>query len=494
MRSASHIVPPIGFQDVIARAMRSAESEVDVMLPRTSGVLPSHVRGVLMRNGPGRSELFGHPYDHPFDGDGMVTRFALDPADGGRVRYRNRYVMTRELRAEMRAGRSLFRSFGTNRPGGVAVNALRMRFKNAANTSVVWHGGKLLALWEGGLPHELAFDSLATIGRWDYHKALRGSGVLERIVTPELPFSAHPKRDPSSGELFNFGMVMGPRPRLALYRINDRGVLTKRAFLGMDRLSFVHDFVLTERFLVFFMPAVRFNIPRTLLGLKSPAESLEMEDAPMRVWFIDRETFELAHELEAEKGFVFHFANGFDDGRQVVVDAYRLNDFPSVDVIRAAVEGAGPIPLGWPERFHFDLERGSVAVERLAEKAGELPHTDLRYAGKRHGAIWAATTSGDASPGAAPTYLNTIQRIDTEDGGAIYRNLEPLLVGEPIFVPRSFRANDGSILVLAYDPRLHRSELLVLDARTLETQATFGLPHHVPPGFHGTWIPAHIGG
>ena len=66
------------------------------------------------------------------------------------------------------SGRMLYRGFGTNLPGGFFANALRMRFKNAANTSVVWHGGKLLALWEGGLPHRLDPTTLDTLSlsRW----------------------------------------------------------------------------------------------------------------------------------------------------------------------------------------------------------------------------------------------------------------------------------------------------------------------------------------
>ena len=127
--------------DHYLRSNGTVHDERDDTLRVTEGVLPPALRGVLYRNGPGKMEVFGTRYDHPFDGDGMVTRFSFD---GRAVHYRNRFVRTSEYAAEQRAGRMLYRSFGTNLPGGLRRNFLRLRFKNAANTSVVLHGGKLL--------------------------------------------------------------------------------------------------------------------------------------------------------------------------------------------------------------------------------------------------------------------------------------------------------------------------------------------------------------
>jgi len=125
------------------RANETVRDEVDIRLRVAEGALPSALRGVLYRNGPGKMEVHGTKYDHPFDGDGMVTRFAF--ADG-EVHYKNRFVRTEEYVAEERAGRMLYRSFGTNLPGGLRKNLFRLRFKNAANTSVVLHGGKLVGM------------------------------------------------------------------------------------------------------------------------------------------------------------------------------------------------------------------------------------------------------------------------------------------------------------------------------------------------------------
>ena len=92
----------------------------DVALALVQGSLPPDLLGTLLRNGNGHFEQHGVPYDHLFDGDGMVARFTFD---GQQVSYRNRYVRTQEFVAEEAAGRMLYRSFGTNLPGGLRWSA-----------------------------------------------------------------------------------------------------------------------------------------------------------------------------------------------------------------------------------------------------------------------------------------------------------------------------------------------------------------------------------
>ena len=60
-------------------------------------------------------ERAGTYYGHPFDGDGMVSRFAFTQKG---IHYRNRFVRTRWYLEEEKAGRILYRNFGTNIPEG----------------------------------------------------------------------------------------------------------------------------------------------------------------------------------------------------------------------------------------------------------------------------------------------------------------------------------------------------------------------------------------
>jgi carotenoid cleavage dioxygenase-like enzyme len=83
-------------------------------------------------------------------------------------------------------------------------------------------------------------------------------------------------------------------------------------------------------------------------------------------------------------------------------------------------------------------------------------------------------------------------KVDTETGATIYREFAPNLTGEPLFVPRpgGTDEDDGWIVTNVFVESTGRSVLYVLDARAMEPICIARLPHHVPPGFHGTFLGA----
>src|SRR5271156_3011012 len=68
------------------------------------GQLPRELNGALYRIGPNPHFVPRGRY-HWFDGDGMIHSFMLRD---GRASYRNRYVKTAGLAAEMKAGKALY--------------------------------------------------------------------------------------------------------------------------------------------------------------------------------------------------------------------------------------------------------------------------------------------------------------------------------------------------------------------------------------------------
>ena len=102
------------------------------------GQLPPGLEGTYYRNGPNPAYEPRGRY-HWFDGDGMIHAITLRD---GRASYRNRWVASAGLVKERAAGRALA-------PGILEFKLDDMAgFKNTANTNIVWHGGKLLALVE----------------------------------------------------------------------------------------------------------------------------------------------------------------------------------------------------------------------------------------------------------------------------------------------------------------------------------------------------------
>ena len=212
---------------------RTLAEEHDYRIDDIDGQVPTGLRGTLYRNGSGRNDLGGQWFPHWFDGDGMISAIRFD--DRG-IHYRNRYVATDNYRDETRAGHIVNRGFGKMRPGGVLANALRQP-ANVSNTSVVVRDGRLLSLWEGGPPFALDPATLETRG-------------IETFGGTVKAFSAHPKVDPATGELFNFGIDYGASTHADPLPPR-QGWPHKLPPVKLPYPVMNHDFVLTPGYLVF---------------------------------------------------------------------------------------------------------------------------------------------------------------------------------------------------------------------------------------------------
>jgi carotenoid cleavage dioxygenase len=117
----------------------------------------------------------------------------------------------------------------------------------------------------------------------------------------------------------------------------------------------------------------------------------------------------------------------------------------------------------------------------------EFPRADDRLVGRqyRYGyAMQASPDGGDAG--------DSVLKHDLRRGHTTARRLGAhQRVGEFVFVPATAQAaeDEGVLMGFVYKAVTGRSDLVILDAATLETVAAIHLPHRVPFGFHGNWIP-----
>src|SRR5919202_3891469 len=139
------------------------------------GELPPELDGMFVRNGPNPQFPPVRNY-HVFEGDGMLHGVRIR---GGRASYRNRYVRTAGWKAERAAGKALYGSFLDPLNVTALLRVLRNLLKgaplikNTANTALVCHDGRLLALWEGGEPHESRVPDLETVCAYTFGGRLR---------------------------------------------------------------------------------------------------------------------------------------------------------------------------------------------------------------------------------------------------------------------------------------------------------------------------------
>src|SRR2546430_14448485 len=182
--------------------------ECDAPHLKVTGELPRELNGTLYRNGP--NPQFEAPGAHWFVGDGMLHAFHLE---NGGASYRTRWVRTPKWQAEHDAGRALFGGFGRKLPDAPANIT---QDGGVANTNIIFHGGRLLALEEGHLPTEIEPGTLNRLGYCDYKGGISG------------PFTAHPKIDPVTGGMmvFCYKAAGAPTPAPPLGSVNRAGAGT----------------------------------------------------------------------------------------------------------------------------------------------------------------------------------------------------------------------------------------------------------------------------
>ena len=125
---------PIGRRPELGGRFAPVPDEIDAVDLPVEGTLPPELTGRYLRNGP--NPLPGEEPGHLFTAHGMLHGVRL--REGRAEWYRNRWVRTRALEGHPFLSEA-----------GVDLAAV------PANTHVIEHAGRLLALVENGLPYEV---------------------------------------------------------------------------------------------------------------------------------------------------------------------------------------------------------------------------------------------------------------------------------------------------------------------------------------------------
>jgi all-trans-8'-apo-beta-carotenal 15,15'-oxygenase len=298
----------------------SLTEEYDYWIDDIEGEIPPELAGTLFRNGAGLLDINKQRLHHPFDGDGMISRITFT---NGRAHFRNRFVQTAGYLAEQKAGKILYRGvFGTQKPGGWLANIFDLKIKNIANTNVIYWGKKLLALWEAAEPYSLNPQTLETLGNEYFN------GVLSKGEA----FSAHPRIDPN-GTLVNFAIKPGLSTTITIFELNTNGEITSKQNHSVPGFCFIHDFVITENYCIFFQNPVDFNPIPFALGISSAAQCIKFQkNQPTRIIIIPRKTqTENVKVLETQAGFIFHHVNAFEVGNEIIIDSICYESLTEVE-------------------------------------------------------------------------------------------------------------------------------------------------------------------
>lgn len=469
----------------IAGCMKTLETEYSYWVDEIEGTIPKELNGTFLRNGPGRLDLGGESIGHWFDADGMIAATTFTE---GKAHFKNRYVRTPKYIQETKQGYFSYRGMGTQYPGGPLKNIFR-KAGNLANTGLIWHGEKLLALWEGGKPFELDPTTLATEGLYDFDKGLKFGDA----------FSAHGKVNRKTGQYINFGTTVtgfnrnGPQFGLNIYAVSANGHLVKRKAINVDRFCFCHDFALTENYAVFFMCSIVYSdLLSVLVGKKAMKDCLDFDNSlPAGVLVVDLNSFEIVEKFEIPPSAIVHFSNSFERKGELIVDGMKFDNF-EVNKQLSNIHGENfKLTLGEYTRYTINLAKGTLTQEPISEKSigAEFPQWDQRLTGLESTISYTGASVDNGYDG----FFNAIQRIDFKRDKIDIHQFDPgQYNGEAFYVPKTEKSREGEgfLLSYVYDAAVDRSHVIVLDAKDInKTYAKIHFKHHIPQGFHGWYIP-----
>src|SRR5215218_447509 len=378
----------------------------DFDLP-VEGAIPAELDGWYLRNGPNPRQ----PTGHWFTGDGMIHGVRIENGRG--AWYRNRWVRTESFENDL----PVFNDDGT-----------RNLRSSVANTHVVNHAGKTLALVESSLPYEITTD-LETVGAYDF------GGKLVDSMT------AHPKICPTTGELHFFGYGNIFTPHVTYHRADANGELTVNRPLDVPALTMMHDFALTAGHVVFMDLPIVFNLDVALKGGGDMPYRWD-DDYGARLGVLRRDDpFGEARWFDIDPCYVFHVANAFEttsaSGTTITLDAVR---YPELWRDSGGFDADGML---WS--WTIDLDKGVVTERQIDDRPVEFPRIDDRRATLP--ARYAVSVG-----------TNKLVRYDLSTGSAVEHTFgtaeAPGVPGEAVFAPGAGTADESSgwYVGYVYDP------------------------------------------
>lgn len=461
-----------------SKAIAHPAAEFDLTpLSIISGAIPANLRGSLYRNGPARLSRGQQRVGHWFDGDGAILGVHFTDTGATGV---YRYVQTEGYLDEQQAGKFVYPNYGMTAVGAFWNNWLKP-IKNAANTSVLALSDRLLALWEGGKPHALNLETLETIG-------------IDKLssLTNKQPFSAHPKVDPATGNIFNYGVSGGANSMLNLYRCDPTGKLEQQNTHAISGLPLIHDFCFAGQYLVFLVSPVRVSLLPVALGQKSYSDALEWKpELGTEILIFDRDDLSLVSSSHTDPWFQWHFANGYvnQDGN-IVTEFTRYENLDTNQYLKEVASGTTQtVSKGTLWSLTVNPQTAEVINnQQISNVVGEFP----LVAPAKVGQNWRYTYLNVHGYGMTPgqELFKAIACFDRETSNMAIADMgDNCYPSEPILVPTEPNSEKGWLLSVVYDGNTDSSEVRIYQSDRLfdPPVCRLALPSVIPPSFHGTW-------
>jgi carotenoid cleavage dioxygenase-like enzyme len=463
--------------------------EYEVPDLKIEGKIPDEVEGVFFRAVP-------DPAFPPFmedgaavlSGDGMVSALRIA---GGKAGFAIRYVQTQRHQAEVKAGRALF---GKYRNPFTDLPEVKGLDRTVANTTPVWHAGRLLMTKEDGRPYRVNPRTLETMGRYDFDGKLKSQTV-----------TAHVRIDPESGELFFYGYEADGlgSTKVAYGVVDKQGALRSEQWFDTPYCAMMHDFTITKNYALFPVYPTTCDLQRLKAGGDHWVHEMDRDS-----WVGVMPRFGSGAEMRWFRGpkgvSCYHMMNAFEDadGRiQFDQCLSSVNAFPFIQ--RASGLHFAPGETGARlERWTIDLRQGNDRVtETVIGPPGDFPVIPASVQGRPYSHSWMLTMNPQmqgppVAGGPVGAMFNLLLRLDFTGKPPQALGLLPAhCFNEPVHVPSSKAGHEGWLLTIVdgqTGPADFQHALWIIDAGNVRAGpiAKALIPHRLRPQVHGWWVAA----
>jgi carotenoid cleavage dioxygenase-like enzyme len=468
--------------------------EGDVFDLEVIGEIPIDIDGTFFRVQPDHRFPPVYEDDIHFNGDGNVTAIRIE---NGHAHFKQRYVKTDRLQYETSAQKALFGRYRNPYTDNEAVKGI---IRTAANTNVYFWRGMLLASKEDGPPYAMNPETLETIGRYDFEG---------QILSPT--FTAHPKFDPTTGEMVCFGYEAGGDGNdgssdIVVYTINAEGVKTEETWYKAPFCGMIHDCGISENYIVLPMTPLKCDLDALYKGGNHWAWDPEEDQLYGIVPRRDGKSEDIIW-LRSKNAFHGHVAGCYEnaDGH-IVFDLSIANGnvfffFPPSDTPAGNVNKRNKL-LNETTRWIFDPKTPTNTRVEPAEIintfSGEFSRIDDRYVTKPYNHFWQAVID-DTHPydfekcgSPAGGLFNCLAHFTWDKSvSEIFWAGPTVTFQEPAFIPKDTAIEgDGYIIALLNHLDVLRNDICIFDAREVAKGplAVIQLPFKLRLGLHGNFV------
>ncbi len=457
------------------------------------GTLPDEVRGSFYRAVPDPAFPPKFADDHTLSGDGMISRLSFSDDGAGHVHadFAMRFVETARHKAEKELGRARFGKYRnpfTDDPDMAGVD------RTVANTTPVWHAGRLLMAKEDGRPYRVDPITLETIGSHDFGGALKSETM-----------TAHVRVDAVTGEMFFYGYEADglASTKIAYCVVGADGALKSEQWFDAPYCAMMHDFTITENYALFPIYPTTADLERLKAGGEHWHHQPELES-----WLGVMPRYGDVSQMRWFKGpkgvFCYHMMNAWEDDAGLIHFDQCLSNTNAFAFIR---EPSGihmdPSEIhGALTRWTVDFNSESNAVsESIIGPPGDFPVIPAARQGRPYSHGWMLTMNPDLQGppvfgGPVGAMFNLLVRLDMAGGAP---QALPLPVGwcynEPVHVPSAQSGHEGWLITMV-DHQTGENEFehfaWVIEAGDVAKGpvATVRIPTRLRPQVHGWWVSA----